>query len=38
MAGRWPVGSRSVVEKTPVGGFKMILKRASGDCVEESET
>ena len=47
--GRWPVGSRSVagrwskkrrsvVEKTPVGGFKTILKRASGDCVEESET
>ena len=26
------------LEKTPVGGFKMILKRASGDCVEGSET
>ena len=26
------------LEKTPVGGFKTILKRASGDCVEGSET
>ena len=25
-------------EKTPVGGIKTILKRASGDCVEGSET
>ena len=26
------------LEKSPVGGFKTILKRASGDCVEGSET
>ena len=38
MAGRWSKKRRSVVEKTPVGGFKTILKRASGDCVKESET